>query len=189
MPTHSVLTDYLGRWEKLENYRLQEESLDLLFHRLCPANTSIHDVLLKVSALNDFYSTNIFDTYSVAKHILAQEVDARLAKADCLLVNDIARVTLKGKRRNFYAFATKYCSHHRADDYPIYDYFVEKMLMYYQRASHFGHCQKAMLKQYPRFTEMIRCFRQHYGLGHFTLKQIDVFLWLAGKEFFPKRYT
>lgn len=45
---------------QLENYHLQENALDKLFVTLCPKNTDISDVLLKVSSLNDFYSTNIY---------------------------------------------------------------------------------------------------------------------------------
>ena len=78
MPSPSLMSKYLRKWEKLENYQLQEASLGLLFHSLCPENKKIEHVLLKVSALNDFYSTNIFDTYSVAKHILKMNIDAQL---------------------------------------------------------------------------------------------------------------
>jgi hypothetical protein len=59
-PSPSLISEYLGRWEQLENYKLQQASLGLLFHNLCPENKKIEHVLLKVSALNDFYSTNIF---------------------------------------------------------------------------------------------------------------------------------
>jgi hypothetical protein len=72
-PSPKLISEYLGKWQKLENYRLQEASLGLLFHTLCPENKEIEHVLLKVSALNDFYSTNVFDTYSVAKHILKKD--------------------------------------------------------------------------------------------------------------------
>ena len=98
-PSPSLMSEYLGKWEQLENYRLQEASLGLLFHSLCPENKKIEHVLLKVSALNDFYSTNIFDTYSVAKHILKKDVDARLGANDYSLVNDIARISIKEKSK------------------------------------------------------------------------------------------
>src|SRR2546423_772464 len=69
-PSEPVISSYLAKWRMLENYRLQESSLSELFNKFCPQNTSIEHVLLKVSALNDFYSTNIFDTYSVARRIM-----------------------------------------------------------------------------------------------------------------------
>jgi hypothetical protein len=187
-PSSAVVFGYLERWEHLENYRLQEGSLSLLFNKLCPENKSIEHILLKVSTLNDFYSTNIFDTYSVATHILNLNVDSRLETKDYSLVNDIAKVSMKGKIRNFYAFASKYCSHHRPESFPIYDFFVEKMLRHYQSISGFGEFRRDDLKNYERFIEIIRSFQTHYKLAKFSLREIDVFLWMVGKEFFPRNY-
>jgi len=188
-PSTESVGKYLQKWNALENYVLQEQSLKHLFCHLCPTNNKIEDILIKVSALNDFYSTNIFDTYTVAKHILNKDIDSRLRSKDYSLVNDIAQVTIKGKTRNFYSFASKYCSHHKPDDFPIYDSFVEKMLMYYRKVNAFHKFKKEDLKSYDIFIEVITMFQRFYGLGNFSLRQIDIFLWLAGKEFFPKNHT
>ena len=53
-PDATIVKSYLKKWDTLENYILQESSLSLLFNKLCPDNTTIEDILLKVSALNDF---------------------------------------------------------------------------------------------------------------------------------------
>ena len=141
-PNSSVISEYLDKWDQLENYKLQENSLGLLFNELCPENKNIEHVLLKVSALNDFYSTNIFDTYTVSKHILNCKIDQNLKDGCKKLVNKIALVTIKGKTRNFFLFASKYCSHHRPEVYPIYDSYVEKMLMYFKRTDKFASYKK-----------------------------------------------
>src|SRR4051812_40379266 len=104
-PTINVVRKYLADWETLEKYRLQEGSLGLLFREFCPENKLIEHVLLKVCALNDFYSTNIFDTFTVAKHILSKNIDNRLRANECSLVNEISRVTIREKSKNFYSFA------------------------------------------------------------------------------------
>lgn len=187
-PSEALISGYLERWGQLENYRLQESSLSLLFNELCPESKSIEHILLKVSTLNDFYSTNIFDTYSVARHILDTNVDSRLEARDYSLVNDIARVTIKGKVRNFYSFASKYCSHHKPESFPIYDSFVETMLLHYQSVNRFSEFKKDDIKTYQRFVEIIRGFQTYYRLGMFSLREIDIFLWLAGKEYFPRNY-
>ncbi|MBU1852338.1 MAG: hypothetical protein KJ995_08050 [Candidatus Omnitrophica bacterium] len=187
-PSEMLIRKYLDRWVTLENYILQERSLNMLFEELCPHNQSIEHVLLKVSALNDFYSTNIYDTYSVAKHILNSKVDEGLQAVDYGLVNKIAKVTIKNKTINFYSFATKYCSHHKPLCYPIYDSFVEKMLLAYKRLHEFAKFKKEDLKDYKSFIRIIKDFKKFYQLDKFTLRQIDIFLWLAGKEFFPKKY-
>ncbi|NLI29139.1 MAG: hypothetical protein GX423_03575 [Nitrospiraceae bacterium] len=187
-PTCDLLSDYLAKWKQLENYRLQEASLGLLFQNLCPENKEIEHVLLKVSALNDFYSTNIFDTYSVARHILTKDIDDRLKTDDYSLVNDIAQISIKNKNKNFYSFASKYCSHHKPTSYPIYDSFVEKMLLHYKSRDNFDSFDKVDLKNYGRLIKVIRNFQGFYKLDKFTLREIDIFLWLAGKDWFPKKY-
>lgn len=187
-PTAELIRTRLAQWDTLENYRLQEQSLALLFKKLCPANTEIEHILLKVTALNQFYSTNIYDTFSVSKHILDKRIDARLVKGDHLLVNDLAPVTISGKTRHLYSFASKYCNHHFPDAFPIYDYFVERMLLHYAGADGFYAFTKADLKTYPRFVQVISEFRTFYGLREFTLRQLDIFLWLVGKQCFPRAY-
>ncbi len=187
-PNGKVINAYLKRWNTLENYILQEKSLSLLFNNLCPDNTKVEDILLKVSALNDFYSTNIFDTFTVSKHILNCNIDKDLERGSIGLVDKIAPVTISGKTRNFYSFASKYCSHHKPEVYPIYDSYVEKMLMYFKKKDKFAQFKKDELKSYKKFLEVIHSFRQYYSLDKFSLRQIDIYLWLAGKEYFPNKY-
>ncbi len=187
-PNRAILKDYLNTWKTLENYTLQEESLNLLFNDFCPSNKVIEHILLKVSALNDFYSTNIFDTYSVAKHILQCNIDQELSSGNGQLVNVIAPVKIKHRTINFYSFASKYCSHHKPESYPIYDSYVVKMLMFFKKKDKYDTFRKADLKDYTRFMQAIKKFQEYYNLNSFTLRQIDIYLWLAGKEHFPNRY-
>ena len=187
-PNLDLIESYLQKWDTLENYILQENSLNLLFHKLCPENIKTEHILLKVSSLNDFYSTNIYDTFTVAKHILNCEIDDSLSKGKLDIVNKIARVKIKKRTINFYSFASKYCSHHNPAVYPIYDSYVEKMLMYFKRVEKFYTFLKDDLKDYPKFVEIIRNFQVYFHLGKFTLRQIDIYLWLAGKQYFPHKY-
>ncbi len=190
IPTPSpVQVDYyLCAWDKLENYRLQEKALDKLFFSLCPENTEISDILLKVVALNDFYSTNIFSVYPVAKHILSLDIDTRLKVGDVSLVADIQKVTINGIERNFYSFATKYCSHHKPLQYPIYDNYVNKILCYFRKQDRFTEFKAADLKNYAKFKRTLIDFRNYYGLEKFNLKEIDKYIWQLGKTYFPKKY-
>lgn len=187
-PTTAQVKKYLCNWDELENYRLQEDALDKLFLELCPLNIDIRDVLLKVSTLNDFYSTNIFSVYPVAKHILTLDIDSRLKAGDVTLVNDIKDIMISGKKRCFYSFATKYCSHHNPLNYPIFDSYVEKVLCLFRDKDGFADFRTVDLKKYVRFKEMLIQFRRFYGLEEFNLKEIDKYIWLYGKEMFPKSY-
>lgn len=185
-PTTSLIRKYLGQWETLEKYRLQEASLKLLFGELCIGHEDVSHVLLKVSVLNDFYSTNIYDTHAVARHILSIGVGKRIIEGDPHLVNEIALVTIGQKQRNFYSFASKYCNHHNADSFPIYDSYVEKMLLHFQREDAFASFSKLDIKRYETFVNIIKQFREHYALTQFSLREIDIYLWLGGKDAFRK---
>jgi len=112
-PSPKQVSKYLQMWDSSESYVLQESSLRKLFTQTYPNNVEMDEVLIKVYSLNDFYSTNILWPFPVAKHIVDLEIDQRLSNRDFTLVNDIAVVKVNGqKTRNFYSFATKYCSHH-----------------------------------------------------------------------------
>ena len=187
-PSKEQVEFYLAKWDELENYHLQEEALDKLFFRLCPKNTDITDILLKVSTLNDFYSTNIYSVYPVAKHILSLGIDARLKAGDVTLVNDIKQIMINGKKWNFYSFASKYCSHHNPLDYPIYDSYVDTTLRFFRKRDGFSLFADSDLKDYVYFKGTLIDFRMFYGLQEYNLKQIDKYLWLFGKEYFPKDY-
>lgn len=187
-PCETEVNKYLEKWTKLENYHLQEKSLNKLFYELCPFNTEIEDVLLKCATLNDFYSTNIYSIFPVAKHIVSLNIDGKLQCGDIELVNDIQHIVIGDKVKKFYSFATKYCSHHKPEYYPIYDSYVEKVLCYFQKIHSFSSFKTIDLKNYVIFKSVLEDFRKYYRLTDFSLKQIDQYLWQIGKEYFPKEY-
>lgn len=187
-PDEAQLQHYIDVWNGLIDYQNQEAALDKLF-ALCPKNTDIRDVLLKSAVLNDFYSTQIFDINPVAENIVGLNIDSRLQKGDLSLVGDISNVQMSdGKQYCFYSFASKFCSHHRPDIYPIYDSFVDTMLCYFQKRDRFYSFKSKDLEDYFVFCEVMEAFRKYYGLTGFGFKLVDKYLWLLGKDFFPKKY-
>lgn len=185
-PTVEQISFYLNKLQTLENYALQEKALTKLF-RLFPKNQNIEDVLLKSSILNDFYSTNIFSIYSVAKHILTiPAVDERLTKGDLTLVDEIKTLTINGKVKNFYSFATKYCANHNPEAFPIYDSYVDKILVALNKQYSFAKFKRADLKDYAKFKEILLAFQKQFELKQFSLRELDIYLWLLGKEVFSK---
>lgn len=188
-PSVEEVNKYIDLWNHLDNYVNQERALDKLFMELCPTNTNLPDILIKCSTLNDFYSTNIFDVHSVAKHIWKiKSLDKRLLNGDITLVNEIANVKVgsDSKPRFFYSFATKYCSHHQPYKYAIYDNYVEKVLMFFKKRDGFSEFTLRELKDYATYMRVIRDFMQSYGLEQFNLKQIDQYLWQLGKQYYSK---
>lgn len=195
-PCPAEVEKSLREWEVQEDYKAREDALDRLFNDYAPKNEDLEDILIKVSALNDFYSTNIYSVYPVAKHIKKiQNLDKRLAEGDSSIVDKLKKVSFKGKEWKFYSFASKYCSHHNPYSFPIYDAYVEKMLVYFKDLKDINgksfatFTSKEIKDSYTKFTEVIIQFRDAYGLKNYTLKQIDRYLWITGKKYFPKKYS
>ena len=186
-PSVSEVNKYLNEWKNLEGYTSQEKALKKLFLKFAPGNSEISDILLKASCLNDFYSTNIFAIYPMAKHILSiKDLDKRLKSGDIELVRELGEVTIGGKEKYFYSFATKYCSHHNPIAFPIYDSYVEQVLLYFNKVDKFSAFKRKDLKNYRKFKEILIDFQRFYKLERFDLKELDRYLWLLGKEIFPK---
>lgn len=187
-PNKKIIKEYLVKWDNLEeHYIWQEKSLYKLFHEDYKHNTDLNEILIKCSCLNDFYSTNIFSIFSVAKNIYNLKIDKRLNDNDPSLVNDIAHVKINGVDKTFYSFASKFCSHHN-DEFPIYDYFVDKMLVYFKNKDKFAKFKKEDLKDYVKFRNILIEFKKFYDIEEYSLRDIDKYLWIAGKEYFPKKY-
>ena len=91
---------------------------------------------------------------------------------------------INGKTRNHYSFATKYCSHHKPLDYPIYDSYVDEVLRYYRNMDGFSSFRNNELKIYTRFKSILEEFRRFYHLDKYNLKELDKYLWQLGKKYF-----
>lgn len=184
-PSTGQVEKYLKIWDGNAKYAKQQSALDCLFTSVCPLNRRMEDVLIKAAVLNDFYSANIYSIFPIAERIVSLDVDARLASGDETLVSDMGHVTTGGKERYFYSFASKYCAHHQSALFPIYDRYVDAVLRYFRDLDRFMAFSNRELRDYPAFRRVIAAFRRHYGLEAYELKDIDRFLWLLGKEYFP----
>ena len=175
-------------WEKYradDRYFPADQAVSLVYREF-PRNAKFEHVLLKVCLLNDMYSTNIYATFLMARHIHGLRIDSRLRRADPGLVNDVADVTLGGSARRCYSFASKYCSWHKPQAYPIYDSFVDRLLWAYQQRDAFSVFRRKDLQDYPTYKRVLDDFRSAFGLKRLGLRKLDKFLWLYGKELFTR---
>jgi hypothetical protein len=168
-----------------------EQALTELFDQY-PDNSDLRHVLLKVVALNSLYSTQI-SVYSetipnvmdVSRHIYQNyhEIDLALAAGSPEIVDWIASVKVSGKKdRYYFSFATKYCGWHKPELYPIWDSRVDRYvgcLKGQPRFAEFFNTGKDHWS-YPQFRKLMTIFRDCYGLGSCTFKDIDKFLWIYG---------
>lgn len=192
-PSEREVEYWLAYWDSLPDYTEQEKALDKLFLEAYTENTDLSEILIKCSTLNDFYSTNIFKIYDVAKHIESLHIDEMLGKGDESLVGKIANIDLKNnagetKHYCFYSFASKYCSHHKPLDYPIYDSYVEKILKYFRRLNKEFVFSNEDLKDYAKFKNILLDFQRLYGIEKYNLKDLDRYLWQLGKKYMPNNY-
>ena len=184
-PSCEEVERYLHRWNTTPDLFQPETVLKKLFTETHPKNNSIDDIILKVAALNTVYNTYIYSVYPVAQHILSLDIDKRLAVGDESLVNELMRVFYTdGGKIEHYSFATKYCSFHNSDAFPIYDSYVDKILQYYRNQEGFSVFKNSDLKNYPHFKRILSDFRHYFGLEKYTTKELDQYLWQFGKEYF-----
>ncbi len=187
-PTKNLVDIYINKFKKNERYYKADQAIDNLL-KIFPKNKKLEDILLKVTVINALYSTNIFGTYIMAKHIEKLQIDDLLLTSDPNVVNRIAtghgipKSKTKGDR-NFYSFATKYCNWHNKENYPIYDNFVHKILIAYRNKDNFSEFKNKELKDYKRFKQIITDFKNRYLLTKYKLKEIDKFLWIYGQYIF-----
>jgi len=186
-PTVELISRYIKEWDTTNHYQTYDVALRDLFHHHYPDNSDLNSVLIKLVALNDFYKTNVYEIYEVAQYYLTCNIDERLRRNDYQLVNDLAkRGTLK---KRYYSLATKYCSFHNPDHFPIYDSYVEKMLVAFKKNGYLPSIQfnKEDLKDYTKFQQIMINFKKLYDFGQFSLRDLDKFVWAMGKDKFRKK--
>ncbi len=184
-PSKDLINIYVKKWDENKKLVNNEKLLTNLFKEK-KENIKFLDILLKSTCLNSLYSTNIFDINSMSENIYNSKIDDELKKGSYDVIEKIATVKIKEKEKRFYSFATKYCSFHFPDKYPIYDSYVDKILRCYRNQDKFFKFKNEDLKKYRSFVEIIEHFKKFYELEDFSFKDIDKFLWQFGRENFKK---
>jgi hypothetical protein len=172
---------------KISDFNRENEDLERGLKQLIqafPMNDDLGHVLVKVAALNTLYRTQIFGVYQVAEVIKEAAIDSLLQSGDSRVVEKIWKVTYAGKPRWNYSFATKYCSLHKPEMYPIFDSRVDFCLRSYKSKDQFAKFKQANLWNYAEFREIVTAFRDYYGLGSLSFKDVDKFLYLLGNDYF-----
>ncbi|MEV4769920.1 hypothetical protein [Micromonospora humida] len=184
-PSPDQVRTYLAQWRGGDNEKI-DAALRATFEAM-PQNTDIGAVGVKVAALNSLYATGMLGVLQVARHIVSLDIDAAIDQPDMKrdVIERIARVSFHGKMRRNYSFATKYCSFHRPDLYPIYDSLVAEtlntLLKQGEAFDDFAPGER-WRDDYAVWDRSISRFRAHYGLEDFSIREIDKYLWTLAKE-------
>jgi hypothetical protein len=180
---------YVNEFDSDKELVATEDALAYLFKNY-PNNQELRYILIKVTALDSLYNTNLRmggknAIVKVANHILGiKDIDAKLQRGSPELVDEIALIEIDGKTRNSLSFASKYCHWHHPDFYPIYDSYVDQLLWAYHNQFGFMEFKQAELRKYPRYKEIIEKFRTDYKLAQLSFKELDKFLWGYSKKIF-----
>ena len=83
--------------------------------------------------------------------------------------------------------ARKFCAHHNPEAFPIYDSYVDRMLRELRNRDRKIQFRNDDLKDYSKFVNVIRQMQKEYRIEKLSFRQVDIMLWLAGKEYFPQR--
>lgn len=193
------------------NFEIHDDLLNKLFKKH-NKNDDFEEVLLKVVALNTFYSAGIKNIHltNMAKHIVdiykeKEYIDNPCSTHDpsdqCLkLVNKLAKIEVKEKQkngeeiskdRNYYSFASKFCFFQNNKFFFIYDSYVAESLFQFQKQfkneyeeklSKYTKVTREGLKDYEFFYRVINEFITVFELRNLTNREIDIYLWSEGKK-------
>ncbi len=171
-----------------KHYEFEDEFFDKWLMNLYPKNDNLNAVFLKVTLPNTLYSTNIKSAkirLEIAEFIHScKDFDKRLEKGNLELVNEIAEKSQELSKKRFYSFASKYCSLHNRDKFPIYGSLVDEKLKEFNNKFNFYNSKIStnFLKDYANLVSVIDTFQKFFKFEEFNYRTIDRFLWTLGKN-------
>ncbi|MCH7878001.1 MAG: hypothetical protein IH914_01630 [candidate division Zixibacteria bacterium] len=159
----------------------------------CPKNDSFEGVYEKTVLINTLYSTVVYDTLNMAKHIVSRNIDLKLMSADLSVIGDMRAGHGIGSNRglnkeiDFYSFSTKYAAFHRPDIFPMFDDYVMRLLSRFNKSHQFtGKFSQRELRDYVHFKKTVDDFSGFVRMESLGYEKFDHALWLFGKyEFNP----
>ncbi len=191
---------------KEDELRIPEEAIKDLCTDKYKSQTDINGVIAKISIINQIYSTRVknIDTYWLAKHItnngeklekyiFSDNEKQRIEAVQIIANSKYSSEDLSDERisqmNDHYSFATKYCSFHNPDKFPIYDGYMCAIVK-----SNWNNLSKKIFKKkgdieniefYENFCESMGRLKEIFSkeLGeNISAKKFDQFLWLYLKN-------
>lgn len=149
----------------------------------------------KVSLINDNYSTYLSsaEKCAISKILYDYSTELQEPNYNSGLITEIRDKCKKDKiiNKDPYSFITKYCCHHNPNYYPIYDSYVDIMLKWYSDLEQFPFTiaeNNMDFSDYDSFCGALEQFKEcceaDISIESISFRDIDKFLWSAGKSFF-----
>lgn len=198
--TPELVGEYIRQFEAEQGVR--EKALHTICEQYRDA-TEEHIILTKVILINQIYSTRLnnnlpvvnseelgkkpitIDVYTLSQKLASiSSTLIELFRNDSApweavkLINDLLP---SEEYRRVTSFASKYCSWHNPDKYPVYDTIAKEFLYRYLRNCNQG-VRQSNLEDYKSFCECYAFLKGTEFVKGLTTKQIDQFIWQFGKS-------
>jgi hypothetical protein len=175
-------------FEKPEIYGFPEKAVNEVFNKFKNTKDPV-EILIKVVVLNSLYSTSIYNTQRLAKSIFEIKNFQILSNNDSLeLINKIRKghkiINNKtGRERDLYSFATKYCSFHNPEKYPIYDNIIKDLFNKLKKEKILDEkFSNEEMYDYPRFKILVNNIMEKFDFKpNQDYKKFDQGMWIIGK--------
>lgn len=135
--------------------------------------------LVKTSALNQLYFTNVMAVFRMGRHIESLAKNGVFEKSDPVeIVGDIATLDGENAKRRHWVFASKF-GHFFIDEdrFPIYDRLAADVLLFHTgERLNIAERHNPYREFYDRFQEV----REVSGLSEESCSDLDSYLWFAG---------
>ena len=129
-------------------------------------------LLLKVAAVNELYTTNLFDVQGMAEHIAS--LISRQPPRTPDLVDEIAALPEPGRQRRFLSFASKFVHFFMDESFPSYDAYALSSLW-----RHLGNHPAGRAPSYAEFFEDVYRLRELASVAC-SVGELGQYLWLSG---------
>lgn len=163
---------------------MMDESLAKLFLHMND-ESNLHEVKIKVAALNKLYSTAIQNINPVAEKIQEQWKENSVFNNEQSYVDfidKISNVMYGDKPRNNLSFASKYVHFLSKFQTPIYDSYIWiVMIGYLKQSGNVKEYSFIVPNNYADFYKVFNDFKATYNLQNKKNYGIDKFLWQYGK--------
>lgn len=174
-PSVEEVLFYLKRWTENDIIVHNKRELDSLF--LLANNPFSQEILeQKIALINKVYRTRIGNPETIIGVIQNHpELQGEIVKGNLGIVDSLKQ---EMAIRNIYSFLTKFFHHHNPIAYPFYSNSVANMLYRLDCRDHFykKKVSRTYMASYENFYDLIKTFKEHYGLKDCSFLYLDILL-------------
>jgi hypothetical protein len=192
---NDLFKTYFGDKKKIFGFGYKENTIMKVLNDY-PEHDIFENVLIKILLINSFYNAGLNTTVStstislvdMANHIVHLERAEEESLTNLINDGNYRAVNLIGglqKYNNAYCFASKYCSFHNMEKYPIMDSNARGFVYYFLKELNgrdlFNQYTQKDLYEYEKYADVVTFIKEDVLRDKVSYKQLDVFMWAFGK--------